>query len=161
MSPRVARAGAWGAWGASPWRRVRVVAGLLLCAVLLLPSCRPPSDGGGSAGGGTADGGVFGGATERSLEVELVDAPRVGEARVRVRVLQAGEPVAGARVEVTGDMTHAGMAPVTAEAVPSGDAYETEGFAFSMAGDWILTVAATYPDGTIVRQTVPLNVPGG
>jgi hypothetical protein len=54
----------------------------------------------------------------------------------------------GAQVEVTGDMTHAGMMPVIATATETEPGlYQTEDFAFTMAGDWILSAEIELPDG--------------
>jgi hypothetical protein len=45
-------------------------------------------------------------------------------------------------------MTHAGMVPVVADAPEVEDGvYRSDGFAFDMAGDWIITVDVTHPDG--------------
>ncbi|MDF1521812.1 MAG: FixH family protein [Trueperaceae bacterium] len=109
---------------------------LLALAVATLVACDPPSD-------GEAD-------ARRPIAVALLERPaRVGPATVEVRPALDGAPVSGARVRVVGDMTHAGMVPVVAEAPEVGaGVYRTEGFAFDMAGDWVLSVDVTYPDGT-------------
>jgi hypothetical protein len=66
----------------------------------------------------------------------------------------------GAEVEVTGDMTHAGMSPEIerAEEVEPG-VYRAEGFKFSMAGDWFITAEIELPDGNKVTRTLPVTVP--
>ena len=46
--------------------------------------------------------------------------PKVGPAVISLRLSDAGRPVAGARVTLEGDMTHAGMSPVFAEATGEG-----------------------------------------
>lgn len=124
------------------WR----VVPLALAALLVLVACDPPED--------RADADD----PRRSVTVALAATPpAVGPAVVEVRPLLDEGPVGGATVQVVGDMTHAGMAPVQAEALPAEDGtYRTEDFAFTMAGDWLLSVDVTYPDGT-VRSTV-LNV---
>lgn len=92
-----------------------------------------------------------GGSEEASrIRVEVEGEPTVGPATVVVFLLQAdGEGLTGATVEVTGDMTHAGMMPVVAmaEEAESG-LYRTEDFRFTMAGDWILTAQIELPDGS-------------
>ena len=119
---------------------------------LTLTSCRPPS--GGAAAGSAAEG--------RTVSATFVGKPALGEVPLRVTVLMNGAPVSGAQVEVTGDMIHAGMAPVLAEAEEQGDGtYETQNFAFDMAGDWILTVDVTYPDGVKLSKNLAASVPGG
>lgn len=94
-----------------------------------------------------------------SIVIELPDDPAVGPADVLVRLAAGGEPVRGAEVEVTGDMTHAGMVPViaTAEEAEPG-VYRTDDFAFDMAGDWVLTVEATLPDGRRERAEAATTV---
>jgi hypothetical protein len=76
--------------------------------------------------------------------------PLVGPALVVVELTDAeGEPVDGARVQVEGTMTHAGMVPVFADAEPTGGGrYRIQEFDFTMGGDWILRVHITLPDGT-------------
>lgn len=60
-----------------------------------------------------------------------------------------GEPLSGATVTVTGDMTHAGMVPVVAAARELAPGlYRADTFAFTMAGDWFITADATLPDGS-------------
>jgi hypothetical protein len=85
--------------------------------------------------------------------------PAVGATTVSVGLAQAnGSPIDGAVVEVEGDMTHAGMAPVSAQAVPTGDGrYATRDFQFTMSGDWVLTVRATLPDGRRIERAFPVT----
>ena len=121
---------------------------LSLTALLLVSACRAPqSDGSPSAAA------AGGSATAALMRIELPDDPVVGPAQVEVFLLDGDTGVEGADVEVVGDMTHAGMEPVIADAgtVEPG-LYRTEDFRFTMAGDWILTVTATLPDGTTVRE---------
>lgn len=136
---------------------LRAATALLFACTLLLAGCRPPDGGSGSGAAGDGD-------AARTVRAELASEPAVGPAEVRVTVLEGGEPVEGAGVEIVGDMTHAGMAPVLADATDADGAagvYLSEDFEFSMAGDWILTVDVTYPDGSEVREEVRLTVPGG
>lgn len=109
---------------------------LLLLVSVVATGCRP-QDGAARAG-------------DASVEV-IVTLPQdatVGPAAIEVRLEEDGAPLSGADVEVTGDMTHAGMTPVVAAARDVGDgSYRTDAFAFTMAGDWILSVEAVLPDG--------------
>lgn len=95
------------------------------------------------------------------MRVETDGEPKVGTVPVVVYVLSGGEGVSGASVEVTGDMTHAGMAPVTAvaEELEPG-LYRAEGFEFGMAGDWLLTAVATLPGGEQESAELGVTVPG-
>lgn len=77
-----------------------------------------------------------------------------------------GQPLSGGQVSITGNMTHPGMAPVIGEAVADDADGVADGsyripFQFSMLGDWILTVAATLPDGSTVSQDIPVAVTEG
>lgn len=63
-----------------------------------------------------------------------------------------GRPVEDATVLLRGDMNHAGMTPLEAPAVHSGDGVYTAEFTWTMTGDWIVTVSATLADGTVVAQ---------
>ena len=120
---------------------------MLLLATLV--ACRPPADR--TSGAGTNVGVV---------EVELLTRPaRVGPAAIEVRVDRDDGAVSGATVRVTGDMTHAGMVPVVADA-PEVEAgvYRSAGFAFDMAGDWIITVDVTHPDGERDQGTLAVSV---
>ena len=119
---------------------------LVLALALALVACDPPSD-------RDAD-------PRRPIAVALLDAPaRVGPATMEVRPQLDGAPVPGAAVRVVGDMTHAGMVPVVAEAIDvGGGVYRTNDFLFDMAGDWVLSVDVTYPDGTARSTALALSV---
>jgi hypothetical protein len=120
---------------------LRQVAALVLIVAFAV-GCRPES--GGSAGAATTA------ADARSVVVRPIESPaRVGDALVEVEVRLDGAPVEGAQVRVVGDMTHAGMVPVLADAEHVGDGvYRTVAFAFTMSGDWMLTAEVTFPDGS-------------
>jgi hypothetical protein len=120
--------------------RLAVVAAL---AALALAGCRPGGDGAStsSAGGGSRD------VPPLNAAVEVTD-PAVGGGAVTVTVREGEEPVSGAVVAVQADMTHAGMAPVIADATEAEPGvYRTDEFAFTMAGDWIVTAEVRTQDG--------------
>ena len=87
-------------------------------------------------------------------------APAIGPATLAVTLDDAaGKPVAGAKVRLEGHMTHAGMAPVFADAV---EARDTPGlyaiaFTFTMEGDWILLVSVTLPDGARTGRRIDVR----
>ncbi|WP_180969965.1 FixH family protein [Deinococcus planocerae] len=93
----------------------------------------------------------------RDVDVRLTTRPdpaRVGPTRLD---LTLGMPVTSVRVE--GNMTHAGMAPVRAQAMPAGNGrYVVDAFDFNMAGDWVVTVTARAGDGRTLTTDVPLTV---
>lgn len=98
--------------------------------------------------------------TDVQIDVEVSPQPlAVGPAQVAVTLKdQAGQPIEEARVEVEGNMSHAGMTPVFAAAVGGEDGrYTTQDFEFTMGGDWFLIVRATLPDGRLVERTFDLK----
>ena len=107
---------------------------------------------------GCSRGAVASGNADVALTVSP-SPPAVGPARLQVQLSSTqGAPIAGARLQVRGDMTHAGMQPVFANCQDQGNGhYVATGFNFDMAGDWILTVSGTLPDGGVVEQQFPVN----
>ncbi len=82
------------------------------------------------------------------------DPALVGPATLAVQLNDAGgAAVEGATVSLKGDMSHAGMQPVLADAAEtSGGLYQTP-WVWTMSGDWFVTVTAALPDGrTLVRR---------
>lgn len=69
-----------------------------------------------------------------------------------------GNPIEGASVAIRGDMNHAGMVPVESRADFQGDGIYTADFEWTMAGDWIVTVTATLPDGRVKTGVYPFTV---
>ena len=131
----------------------------VLTALLFLLGCGAPTQettqGTQDASQGSYDG------SGTAVRTELEGEPALGPATVNIYVLEDNSGVSGATVEVTGDMTHAGMAPVTATATEVGAGlYQTDGFSFTMAGDWILTSEVSYPNGEKAEDTLALSVPG-
>lgn len=126
------------------------VATLLLFLTAVLAGCDPPEQ---EASGGTAD------AAGAEVHIELPRPAQVGPAELAVRVSDGGAPVRGAMVELTGDMTHAGMEPVIRTATGGEDGrYHTSDFTFTMAGDWIVTAEVTLPGGDTVREEIRVSV---
>lgn len=125
---------------------------LVLVPMLVLTGCRPRSDTGSTATSATD--------APEPVRIDLEAAPAVGVVPVAVYVLDGSTGVSGAAVRVTGDMTHAGMMPVEVDAVEvEPGLYRAETFAFSMAGDWIVTAEVRYPEGRVIIAEVLLNVP--
>lgn len=82
-----------------------------------------------------------------------------GSSEMSVRITDAaGAPVNDAALSIKGDMTHAGMVPVLAEAAGGQDGLYTFPFAWTMKGDWIVTARATMPDGAWAEQQFDLTV---
>ena len=57
-------------------------------------------------------------------------------------------------MRIEGHMTHAGMAPLMAEAVERAPGVYDAAFAFTMQGDWVLLVSVNLPDGTRVERRI-------
>jgi YtkA-like len=82
-----------------------------------------------------------------SYEVSPLPA-RVGDVTITISMMHGpGEPAAGARVELEGTMSHAGMTPVFAEAKEIAPGRYRTNMNLPMAGDWIVMVHLTLADG--------------
>lgn len=94
-------------------------------------------------------------ASTADLDITLSITPDniVGEAFAIVTVRdRSGQPVENARVQLRGDMTHAGMVPVIVETSDSVDGRYELDFNWTMGGDWFVDVTVTLPDGTFDRE---------
>ena len=123
-------------------------------SLLVLSACKPGGDGSAGSNAGAAS------AAASGLTVTIeVDGAAIGAAPVTVGVRTGGEAETGATVRVIGDMTHAGMAPVLADAVETEPGvYVADDFAFTMAGDWIVDAEVTTEDGREASAEAFLNV---
>ena len=74
--------------------------------------------------------------------------PRVGKVTITLNVTEtSGVPVAGAHLALEGNMSHAGMSPVFAEAKELQPGRYQSVMELSMAGDWNITVHVSLSDG--------------
>ena len=74
--------------------------------------------------------------------------PRVGPLTIILTVRDAaGKPATGVRVNLEGNMSHAGMTPVFAAAKETEPGRYSSTMELSMAGDWYCVVHMTLPDG--------------
>jgi hypothetical protein len=119
---------------------------ILLLFALMLAGCRQ------SAQNATAE-----------IEIDLrTDMLAIGETMLVITLTDAtGQPVSAQKVEVRGDMTHAGMQPVLAESSEGENGEYEMPFEWTMSGDWIVTVKATMPDGTVAEERFDLTVSTG
>ncbi|MDD9954824.1 MAG: FixH family protein [Anaerolineaceae bacterium] len=93
-----------------------------------------------------------------SLRVLPTDA-RVGEAELLVDVTDAdGRAVSPERVDVRGDMDHAGMQPVLRDDVQGSNGKYRVAFEWTMAGDWTVTVRLTFADDSVLEKTFDESV---
>lgn len=95
-----------------------------------------------------------------SMAVEPEPA-RVGET-ILVFTLKtaAGQGIPNARLDIRGDMSHAGMQPVLATADSGPDGVYRVPFRWTMAGDWFVLVQVQLPDGRRFEQRFDLRVGG-
>lgn len=74
--------------------------------------------------------------------------PRVGPVTIALNIKDTSSaPLAGAHLNLEANMSHAGMAPVFAEAGETTPGRYRSVMELSMAGDWHVTVHVTLPDG--------------
>jgi hypothetical protein len=122
---------------------------IVLCGVVILAGgCRQSAQ-----PTATPDPGV-------QIEVEnLNDPQRTGDVTLIVTVRDAaGGPVDGAKVDVRGDMSHAGMTPSLGSAEGGHDGRYEVPFTWTMGGDWFVEVTVTLPDGRTTTRRFDLTV---
>ncbi len=71
---------------------------------------------------------------------------------------RARRPVPGARLEITGFMSHPGMAPLVTTVTEQGDGVYVSDLRFTMAGDWTLLVTGDMPDGQKISTSLKCEV---
>ncbi|MBZ0283824.1 MAG: FixH family protein [Anaerolineae bacterium] len=77
----------------------------------------------------------------------------LGEATIIVTLTDTdGLPITDATVYVVGDMTHAGMMPISGKGTHSENGQYIVPLEWTMAGDWIVTVTVTLSDGSQHEQ---------
>lgn len=92
------------------------------------------------------------------FSVEPAD-PAVGPAQLRLTLTDGqGQPVNDATLNIEGNMTHAGMTPVLAQAAGGDNGQYLVPFEWTMGGDWIVTVTATLENGQTVSRQFPVTV---
>jgi hypothetical protein len=131
---------------------VAAAAGARVAVVLVLAcaaGCAPAAD---SVRGTTGD------ASERdeitlswSAPAAVVGEPLSAEFRLSDR---DHRPVTGGRLRIEAHMLHPGMAPVLVAVDEAGDGLYRARIPFSMAGDWIVMVTGTLPDGRAFTHRV-------
>lgn len=99
-------------------------------------------------------------ATDIHMTLTVDPTPaKVGDAALLITITDSTDhPIDVQKLTVRGDMTHAGMVPVMGEeAIKTDEGYRVP-FAWSMGGDWIVTVEATLNDGQVVSQEFEFTV---
>ena len=83
---------------------------------------------------------------------------RAGTETITFRLTDAShQPIAGARVQVEGDMNHPGMAPVFSDAVEVLPGSYKAALDLSMGGDWVVLFHITLSDGRKVERQMDIQ----
>ncbi len=81
------------------------------------------------------------------------DSTQVGQTELIITLTDnAGNPISDAAISVKGDMNHAGMVPVLADATGGEDGVYKMPFEWTMGGDWVVTVDVVLADGRTASQ---------
>lgn len=87
-------------------------------------------------------------ATDVAVALSFAPAPHVGDTVCTVHLNDlAGAAHTGATLELEGNMNHAGMVPVFADAVEAAPGVYEAPFEFTMGGDWFVIVRGVLADG--------------
>lgn len=129
--------------GRGSWRRR--VSLLLLLGGVAAAGCRPQAAENGS---------------DLKAEVEFDPSPpAVGPTDLEIVLKDAaGKPVRMGRLEVEGNMNHAGMTPVFTQLEETEPGQYAGTIEFTMGGDWFLLLSGELPDGRRFEKKV--DVPG-
>jgi hypothetical protein len=69
----------------------------------------------------------------------------------------AGKPVTDARIAIEADMSHPGMSPGIAEAKEAELGRYRAHLQFQMAGDWVILLHVTLPDGKKLERQIDVK----
>jgi hypothetical protein len=86
----------------------------------------------------------------------MPDPPHLGPATVVVSLSDDQGPIAGATLSLEGNMNHAGMVPVLADATEVSPGRYEAALEFTMGGDWFILVEAELADGRTLEHKVDL-----
>jgi len=94
-----------------------------------------------------------------SIESSMTPQPvRSGMETISIQLTNPShELVAGAHVQVEGDMSHPGMAPVFADARETSPGNYKATLDFTMGGDWVVLFHITLSDGSKVERQMDVN----
>lgn len=85
--------------------------------------------------------------------------PRVGPNIINLKLTDfaSSKPASGARVRLEGNMTHAGMTPIFADATEVEPGRYRATLELTMSGDWVVLVHAALPDGRKVERQLDVK----
>jgi hypothetical protein len=119
------------------------LAGLACFAMLFVISCTRPAD------------------PPALIAIEQTISPepaQVGPAAITLKLADAGgKPIAGAKIAIEADMSHAGMSPVFAEAKEGKAGRYQAHIEFPMAGDWVLLLHIRLPGGKKLERQIDVK----
>lgn len=135
----------------------RLIITLFAAVLLLLAGCRDSGQPTPTAASNAL--------TSAAWQVDVHGEPfpnTVGDATLIVTVTEGAEnvPATGLTVSARGDMNHAGMAPVLAEATEGDPGVYTIPWQWTMSGDWTVDFTLRSPDGGEAVQTIAVTVEG-
>ncbi len=84
--------------------------------------------------------------------------PHVGTGTVTLKLADAaGKPLTGAGIIIEGNMSHPGMKPEFGKAREIAPGRYQAPLEFTMAGDWVILIHVTFPDGTRLEREVDVK----
>ena len=88
----------------------------------------------------------------------IPDSPQAGPATIILTLTETpGQPITGATVELEGNMNHAGMTPVFAQATEMSPGRYEGALEFTMGGDWVIIVRVTLSDNRKLERQLELK----
>jgi len=105
---------------------------------------------------GCKENGTVDASDDVKLEFKLQpDPPKVGGATVTIKLMgKDANPVSGATIKLEGNMNHAGMTPVFADAKEVEPGKYEAGLKFTMGGDWFVLIDANLADGRKLNRKI-------
>ena len=99
-------------------------------------------------------------APELRVEMDVLPSPaNTGQTLLMIQITDAqGHAPGDFTIDVRGDMSHAGMAPVIVSQVEGEDGIFAVPFEWTMAGDWFVSISARLPDGRVLLRILPSHV---
>lgn len=94
------------------------------------------------------------------VKLEVFPSPaQTGPSELKITIYdEQSNPVEDLVLKVRGDMSHAGMTPITVDGIQAELGTFTVPFEWTMAGDWMITITTTLPDGRTLYRVQPVQV---